>query len=342
MLQYVPALRAAGFDVQIRPLFDDSYLNSLYRDGSRPVGEVIKAYLRRLRVLLGSRGYDLAWVEKELLPFVPGGIERLLRGRGLRYVLDYDDATFHRYDRHRSVLVRRLLGRKLVPLIRGARMAIPGNAYLAEYLLSQGARDVRILPSVVDLTRYPVVPEPSADEFKVGWIGSPSTTPHLRLAREGLERLARERPVRLVTIGAGPMPRIDVPMEQHAWDADTEASLLGGIHVGIMPLPDAPFERGKCGYKLIQYMACGRPVIASPIGVNNEIVTPDVGCLAEDAGQWHRALGRLAGDADRRRELGSAGRRRVEQAYSLQVTAPRLVALLQEAATEEFADEALP
>jgi glycosyltransferase involved in cell wall biosynthesis len=173
---------------------------------------------------------------------------------------------------------------------------------------------------------------PAGEELRVGWIGSPSTAHYLGLVREPLRRLARERALRLVVIGARDIPSTDVPLEIHEWSAETEGPLLGGVHIGIMPLADGPWERGKCGYKLIQYMACGKPVIASPVGVNDEIVTPEVGLLASSDAQWLAALRQLSTDAALRNRLGFAGRALVERKYSLQVRGPQLAAWLARAA----------
>ncbi len=328
MLQFAPALEAAGFRATVSPFFDDAYLRELYRQGKRPFRDVIAAYVRRARVLLGLRAHDMVWVEKELFPFLPAPFESWLRRARIPYAVDYDDATFHTYDLHRSPLVRRALGRKLVPLLSGAHLITAGNGYLAAYAKRMGARDVHLVPTVVDVGRYRLSQAQEPDEFRVGWIGSPSTAVLLSLVREPLERLARDFPLRLVTIGAGQLPQINVPTEEHSWSEETEASLLASIQVGIMPLQDEPWQRGKCGYKLIQYMACGKPLVASPVGVNAEIVTPQVGYLAKDAQQWYEALRRLADDDAHRVRLGRAGRLIVEDKYSLQAVGPRLAALL--------------
>jgi glycosyltransferase involved in cell wall biosynthesis len=328
MLQYLPALSEAGLRAKVSPFFEDVYLRALYGDGQRRRRDIFDAYLRRSRVLGKAREFDLVWIEKELFPFLPGPFEARLSRLGVPYVVDYDDATFHRYDLHGSALVRRLLGRKLVPLIRSARLVTAGNAYLANYARRSGGKSVEVVPTVVDLDRYPVAPDTEGSEYRIGWIGSPSTTVLLSRVRRPLERLASERPVRLVTIGAGRLPEIDVPSEQHPWTEETEAALLSGVHVGIMPLDDEPWQRGKCGYKLIQYMACGKPVVASPVGMNKEIVTRDVGCLALGDEQWYMALLQLGRDPRLRARMGRAGRADVERTYSLQVQAPRVARLL--------------
>ena len=134
-----------------------------------------------------------------------------------------------------------------------------------------------------------------------------------------------------MTIGASRPPEIRVPLEQHPWSEETEAALLSSCHLGIMPLPDGPWERGKCGYKLIQYMASGLPVAASPVGVNQDIVTPEVGFLCAGDADWLRALQTLATNSALRAQLGAAGRQSVEEHYSLQTQAPVVIDILRAA-----------
>ncbi|MEW6719238.1 MAG: glycosyltransferase family 4 protein [Thermodesulfobacteriota bacterium] len=330
--QYLPFLEEAGAEVTVAPFFEDGYLDRLYASGERRFRDVTCAYLRRIRALLGAGRCSVAWVEKELFPFLPGGFERLPARAGAPLVVDYDDAVFHTYDLHASPWVRRLLGRKLDPLLARARIVVAGSAYLESYARSRGARDVRRIPTVVDIRRYDAVEAPASGEFRIGWIGSASTTKFLYMVRDALKALSAERPIRLVTIGASPLPGFDVPLEQHPWSECDEARLLGSVHVGIMPLPDEPWERGKCGYKLVQYMACGKPVVAAPVGANRDIVTAAVGYLADGREEWVRALRALAEDDGLRRACGAAARERVEREYSLQAAAPRVVDLLREAA----------
>lgn len=331
--QYIPQLRAAGAEVTVSPFFDSAYLHHLYASGGRRRrGDVIAAYLRRLRAVLSVRRYSVVWVEKEVFPFLPDPFERMLHAIGVPYVVDYDDATFHTYDAHRSGVVRAVLGNKLAPLLRGAAAVTVGNSYLEEYVRQQGAGTVVRVPTVVDLGRYEFSPAPAAEELRVGWIGTPATTKYLHLLREPLALAAKHHKLRLVTIGASELADFPVPLEQHAWSAETEARLLSSVHAGIMPLPDEAWERGKCGYKLIQYMAVGRPVIASPVGVNRDIVTPEIGFLASSGVEWADAFGRLAQDGALRERLGRAGREKVEREYTLDVVGPRIVAALQGAA----------
>jgi len=332
--QYLPSLKSLGMEVRVAPLLGNDYVRNLYSGKRQPVLPILVAYVRHIVSLLAGRHFDLLWVEKELLPWIPYRVENLLSGRRIPCVVDYDDAVFHRYDHHGSRLVRSLLGKKIDALMRRATTVVAGNQYLADRASSAGAAKIEFLPSVVDITRY-TPKEKTGEQFRIGWIGSPVTAPFLGLIREALEEAARQTGARLVLVGAGdrdPLPVVG--KELLPWSEGSEVAHIQSFDVGIMPLPDGPFEQGKCGYKLIQYMACGLPVVASPVGVNKRIVEQGkTGLLASNTAEWVEALVKLSKDADMRVALGKAGRRKVEQEYSLQVTAPRLVKILTEAAS---------
>jgi glycosyltransferase involved in cell wall biosynthesis len=145
--------------------------------------------------------------------------------------------------------------------------------------------------------------------------------------------LARVRAVELRVIGAAAPKWQGVTTMTVGWSLPSEAAAIGACDVGIMPLPDGPWERGKCGYKLIQYMACGLPVIGSPVGVNSTIIDDGIdGFVAANSAQWEKALSRLAGDPALRLSMGRRGREKVVAHYSVQAVTPRLAALLTEAA----------
>lgn len=335
-LQYLPLLRRQGIECQAVPLLGDDYVSDLYAGRAVNVGNVMLSYLRRVRHLLGCRRYDLLWIEKELFPWLPAISEALLDLRGPPYVVDYDDAFFHRYDMHHNPLVRKLLGRNIDRVMKHAALVIAGNDYLAERAVRAGARRVEVLPTVIDLERYPVVPLPARSGFTIGWIGSPSTSPCLLTIQQPLQELCRAQKSRLVLVGADGRGLSELDAEIRPWSEEREAEEIRTFDVGIMPLQDRPWERGKCGYKLIQYMACGLPVVASPVGVNSRIVTHgDNGFLAASAAEWLSALTRLRDDVTLRGKMGRAGRARVEESYCLQVTAPHLGRLLASAARQQ-------
>jgi glycosyltransferase involved in cell wall biosynthesis len=283
---------------------------------------------------VNSHRFDLLWIEKELLPWLPARLENLFLRRGIPRVVDYDDAVFHRYDRHRNPLIRAFLGKKIDAVMRQATTVVAGNEYLADRASRAGAARIEQLPSVVDINRY-VVKEKAGDQFRIGWIGSPVTAPYLGLIRDALEQVARLTGARLVLVGSGdqdPLPGL--AKEVLPWSEASEVAHIKSFDVGIMPLPDGPFEQGKCGYKLIQYMACGLPVIASPVGMNKRIIEQgESGFLASTSADWVDALMMLYKDNGMRVSLGQVGRKKVEQEYSLLITAPRLLSIFDRAAS---------
>jgi glycosyltransferase involved in cell wall biosynthesis len=327
--QYYPFLRQQGIEIQNAALLEDDYIRRLYGKKRTALSSIIGSYLKRLAWLSRSASFDLLWVEKELLPWIPGWAEGILHGFGIPYVVDYDDAVFHRYDMHSNMLVRRFLGNKISAVMRHATTVIVGNDYLADHARRAGARNIQYLPSVVDLQRYQ--PKHTENkEFRIGWVGSPITAPFVGLIRAALEQISLTSDVSVVLIGSGdydPLPGIR--KEIIPWSEGSEVANIQSFDVGIMPLPDAPFVRGKCGYKLIQDMACGLAVIASPVGVNSQIVEHGkTGFLASSSSEWAQALETLHKNAPMKNGFGKAGREKVETNYSLQIAAPRLLDML--------------
>ena len=326
-----------GLQWKRQSLLDLRYLQGKYA-GHGTLRDTLRGYLRRAIDLLRWTAPDLRWVEKELWPYAPAWLERLVLA-WRPYVLDLDDAIFHNYDRHRLALVRWMWGRKIDRLMRGAVLVTAGNAYLAQRAVEAGARRVEIVPTVIDLDRYlqpkGASPNQSAPTDIV-WIGTPATRAYLLPLAVPLQLLAARQRVRLVVIGAAAPEFPGVEVVSLPWTVATEAADIASCQIGIMPLPDSPWERGKCGYKLIQYMACGLPVVASPVGANCNIVRPGHnGMLATDSAQWLTALEALVSDGELRRRLGCAGRDDVERQYSVQALAPRLATLLRQAAVAQ-------
>jgi glycosyltransferase involved in cell wall biosynthesis len=156
------------------------------------------------------------------------------------------------------------------------------------------------------------------------------TAPYLDIIRDAVTSFGSDRFIRISLLGAGAANLFpNRPTTILPWDEETELSIGKYFDVGIMPLTDGPFERGKCGYKLVQYMAGGLPVIASPVGINSQIVEHNVnGYLASSTDDWLVAFSRLKHDINKRYEMGQAGRNKAEKMYNLQVTAPKLLTLL--------------
>jgi len=331
LVQYEPFLARAGIEVEYLPLLDNDHVRRLAAGRRASPTEVAGRYSKRIYQLLTRRDFDLLWVHCELFPYLPGLFERLAAATGKPIVFDYDDAIFHMYDASGNRVVRALLGKKLQPLLRRASLCLCGNRYLLDYA-SRFSPDAMLLPTVVDTEVYrPAEPRTPPAPVTIGWIGSPSTWPYVRPLLPLLRELAETRDVRIRVVGAGPGARADAfpGLDLVEWSEESEVEEVRAMDIGIMPLPDETWAKGKCGYKLIQYMACALPVVASPVGVNCEIIaTGENGFLAGAQEEWREALGRLIGDSELRRTFGAAGRRRAEERYSLKVHAPRLVEAL--------------
>jgi hypothetical protein len=330
LLQYREHFLRAGIEIVFSPLLTNDYLKQTYKGAAAPFFSVLKSYLLRTKLLSDVNSFDLIWVHCEGFPYLPGFFERLTMISGKPVVYDFDDAIFHQYDMHRNPFVRRLLGRKLQPLMSGSSLCICGNEYLRTYA-DRFSRRTEIIPTVLDTAVYvpSVQPRDAARPVTVGWIGSPSTWSFVEPLIPLLRRLSDELNLIIRVVGAGLPNSTHSRFEFLDWSEDREITSIQGMDIGIMPLPDEPWARGKCGYKLIQYMACGIPVIASPVGVNSDIVDGGVnGYLARDEPEWEAAIRRLAASAELRTAMGACGRQKIVDGYSLHVHGPQLATIL--------------
>jgi glycosyltransferase involved in cell wall biosynthesis len=335
--QFAPYLESRGWRINRHFLLDDErYLGRLYAHNERSPVELLRSYSSRLGAVLGMGRHDVVWIEKELWPLAPGAVELAFLKRLGPAVVDYDDATFHWYDDNPNPLIRKLLGRKVDRLMAGAAAVIAGNDYLAERARASGAPRVEMLPSVVDVDRYrpeEVWGRPPNRRPVIGWIGSPSTAVLLSEIAPALAEVCGRTGAELRLMGSG---EVALPgLEPHIipWTEEGETGEAARLDIGIMPLWDTPFTRGKCGYKLVQYMAAGLPVVASDVGANSQIVEHGVtGLLVRTHAEWVEALERLIADPGLRRRMGEAGRERAEARFSTAAVAPRFEALLRSVA----------
>jgi glycosyltransferase involved in cell wall biosynthesis len=327
--QFMPVFEKNDIFFTISPLFDDDYLKSKLSLGRAAIGPVVRGFFRRLGAVLTARQYDHVILHCEAFPYLPPFFEMLLKILRVPYSYDFDDAIFHQYDRHRLSIVRWAFRNKVSTIIRGASDVFAGNPYLAEYARRFNSH-VHVVPTVVDTDRY-VMRDLSTNNpvFTIGWIGSPSTAVYLNELAPAFRKLAQKFTMKLVLIGSGPFEMPGVPLEVQPWNEAAEIDELRKFDVGIMPLPDTDWARGKCGFKIIQYMACGIPAVASPIGVNRDIIDDTVnGYLAHNENEWLQTLEKLHDFPETRTVMGEAGFRKVAEEYSLKSIAPRLIALI--------------
>jgi glycosyltransferase involved in cell wall biosynthesis len=218
--------------------------------------------------------------------------------------------------------------------MRVAHTVVAGNDYLARHARQAGARHVEIVPTAIDLGRYRDLPAaPASHGVTVGWIGIPLNAHYLQMVEPALRVVDS---IQLHVVGAPVPPEFHgIPAESFPWSEDTEIARIAGFDIGIMPLCDTPWERGKCAYKLLQVMAAGKPVIASPVGANVQVVRHGInGFLADTTEEWTNALRSLAADPALRQRMGAEARKTVEDQYAAAAIAPRLASILQRAADE--------
>jgi glycosyltransferase involved in cell wall biosynthesis len=326
--QYLPFLKQNNVQVKTVPLINDEDIQAKYDGQNFSLISVVNSYFKRFLEITELRKYDLIWIEYELFPFLPAWIEFIIKSK-VPYVVDYDDAIFHRYDSSPNSLIKYFLSEKIDHVMSLASVVIVGNQYLAERAIRAGSKRVEIIPTVIDIEKYHYSDTKLDKQFTIGWIGSPSTTHYLESLKPVIQYTCSNNKAKLVVIGAKKFSIPDVNIEFIPWNEKTETFELQKIDVGIMPLDSTPWSFGKCGFKLIQYMACSKAVIASPVGVNNVIVDHGVnGFLASTHLEWIERLETLREDKKTREQMGIKGRIKVENEYCLQVTAPNLLKIL--------------
>jgi len=325
-LQHIPRLRPFFERVDVS-LPGDSVSGS--SDRLRYFGaHAVRYALRGLSVRGSLRAADVAFVQRGLYPMGPALVaSTLVRFEG-RVVLDLDDAVFSLKPSlaSRGALARWLFGSQQArAIIRRADAIVVSTPALAD-AIPAGAAAATILPTVPDPSRYSPVHHDETTPAVVGWAGTSGNLRYLDPLRPVFERLGAEGIARLEVVSSGAWKG---PSTFRPWSLAEEAALFRRFSIGIMPLPETDYTRAKAGFKLLQYMASGLPVVASPVGVNRELIEQsNAGLLATEADEWEAALRQLAADADLRRRLGGNGREFVKAYADLDGQARTLAQLL--------------
>lgn len=318
--QYEPFLAAHGVTVEHDYLLDDSYVAALAAGKRKPWATVAASYVRRLAVLARRRDFDVAFVHAELFPGLP--LDHLAAVIGKPVVYDLDDALYLQHAQGR-------FPGKLRRLWRQAH-CIAGNEFLAAEM-GKHARSCAVIPTTVDTDIWKPAARCNVKPV-IGWIGSPSTWEYVEPLLPAIWKAMAKHDAVFRVFGAGERARRHGWIEVRDWSADTEVAAVQGMDIGIMPLPNSDWARGKCGFKLIQYMACGLPTIASSVGMNREIVVDgETGFLASREDEWAAALDALLTNAALRQRMGWAGREVAVDRYSLQSQAPRVIEVFRRA-----------
>ena len=326
--QWEPLLRERGVEITYASFEDEELHGLLYKPGllHKKLKLVTRGLGRRLSSVRKAGDYDLVYIFREAALLGPPIFERLIHQRRTPIVFDFDDAIFVSYRSPSNGYLSYLkFASKTKTICRIASHVMVGNPYLAEYA-KQVNDNVTVIPTTIDTEKYRVPPRRGKTGPPViGWTGSHSTVQHLDTLRGALMKLAEKESFRLRVIGTPTYECPPVAVEAMPWRADTELEDLTEIDIGVMPLPDDAWSKGKCGLKALQFMALGIPTICSPVGVNTDIIHDDQnGFIAGTEDEWVDKLTRLLRSAELRQRLGDAGRVTVEEKYSAITQAPRV------------------
>lgn len=327
--QWEPILRQSGVEITYAPFETGELRSVLHRPGRifAKIKAVTREMNRRRRQLDALDDFDLVYLFREAALMGPPWFERKLARSGVPVVFDFDDAIFHSYKSPSNGYLSYLkFPGKTSEICRLSSEVMAGNEYLADYARTVNPH-VTIVPTTIDTDKYTLVQGPAEPQtVTIGWSGSFSTIQHLDTLRQALRELAASERFRLRVIGTVEYAIEGVEVEPLAWRTETEVADLSAIDVGIMPLPDDDWSKGKCGLKALQYMALGIPTICSPVGVNSTIIEDGVnGYLAGSNLDWINKLKLLIHDRAQRKRIGLAGRETVERKYSAKMTAPRVL-----------------
>lgn len=318
--QFVAPLAGQGITVDIDPFFDQSGYRA-FRSG-RPAARlvaILSGLLRRLVLIVRGPRADTVWVYKQAMPVASRVVEWSMKHIWrARVVYEFDDAVWRPQFEHQRLTYRMKAGGKIARIVADADAVIAGNAFLADYA-RRGNANVTIIPTVVDAeNRFNLTREHKEGPVTLAWTGSASTTGYLESMAPVLREVQRQRDVRFVFVSDAFPPMGLQQVEEVPWSEATEVSALARGDIGLMPLPDDEWTRGKCGFKIVQYMALGLVPVASAVGANLEIIEDGIdGFLCRDEAEWVRTLLAAIDDAELRRRIGAAARAKAVARYSV-------------------------
>lgn len=332
--QYLPYIKKEGIVCYLHPFWSSSAFRVLYKRGYyfRKVYFFILGTLLRILDLLQIFKYDLVFIHREAYPI--GGVffETILSILKKHFIFDFDDAIFlPASSRSNSFIGKFKNPNKVAKTIKLSSYVIVGNQYLADFALEYNPK-VYVIPTPIDTDRYYPIKDnkESDDKIVIGWMGSITTINFLNMLEDAFIQLSKRFPDIIIKIVGGDFfikGLGNVISKQ--WLFNEEIEDLKTFDMGIMPMPDNQWTKGKCGFKAILYMSMGIPTISSCVGVNKEIITDGVnGFLADTEREWVQKLTLLIEDRELRKRIGFSGRVTVEERYSVKVNAPKLLSKL--------------
>ena len=342
--QYLPHLKEREIEGTVLPAIPEPWFSRFYYSASKGTHFIQYSLevLQNLWRILRARKYDLVFIQKGILSTNLRGFDRLVGKLHRRLIFDLDDSIYGRnlIDFQWPFLRRLQDSGQAAKLSSLAQSVIVGNSYLKECALRYN-RNVDIIPTPVDTNRFCPREErrkDQSDEVVIGWIGIGGAIGWVQSLAKVFQELSKRYALRIKLItrlGREPFDLSGTRFEVKGWSYETEVQEMGDFDIGVMPLPDTEWSKGKCSLKLLQYMALGLPSVSSRVGMNCEVVEEGVdGFLANDPEEWVQKLARLIEDPSLREKMGQKAREKVVRRYSLDHTAPLLASVLRKAAQE--------
>ncbi|MBU0635293.1 MAG: glycosyltransferase family 4 protein [Candidatus Omnitrophica bacterium] len=326
--QYLDYLKKKGVNCKVSPAIPNRFY-TLYNKLSNPWLKIpffILVIFKRILDLFRIHDFDIVFIQREILPQGYPVFEGLIHLFGKTLIFDFDDAIFLIPPKRSNILYLFRCRRSIERIIGLSRLVIAGNSYLGEYALKFNPR-TEVIPTCIDTDKFCVQNKQyvKSDKFIVGWIGSPHTLFYLEPIKEVLRQISSRYNIRLLLIGAEDFRIEGVEVICEKWTIETELEQLSKFDIGLPPLLDDEWSRGKCGLKALQYMATGVPVVCSDSGVYRQMITDGLnGFLAKNKEEWTQKLSRLLQDEKLRKQLSGAARKTVEDKYSLKLNAEKL------------------
>lgn len=336
--KWVEHLKTSGIEVTFSPFENRKLREVLYKPGFVLTKGILvfQAFLKKILEIPKWRQFDAVYIYREAAYVGPPFLEWIIFMMGIPIIYDFDDAIWLQdaSSKNRNWNWLRCSW-KTAWICRISAAVIVGNAYLADYAKKYNQK-VHIVPTVIDTHYHTPRKFPTIDKNHtviIGWTGSLTTLPYLQQVHHVLQILKQRYAIVFHVIGADHYSIKDVPTVAKPWNAETEIKELQAFDIGIMPLTDDCWSQGKCGFKILQYMATGIPAVASDVGMNKKIIQEGVnGYLVSSENQWIEKLSKLIEDAALRKQMGAEGRRMIEETFSLVQWLPAISNILKDAA----------
>jgi glycosyltransferase involved in cell wall biosynthesis len=314
--------KEAGYSVTVHPLFGDWYLDCIWqhRPKWKVLPKIVFAYFKRLWLILSIPSNSIAYIGAELFPYLPYGFENILKLKKVKYIIEFDDAIFHYYDLNGSKFIRNFLGNKTPKAIANASYVITGAEYLTKFASNFNTNIVEI-PTTIDEDKYINSEVVDSGEFIIGWIGSFSQSIHIINLLPVFKLLTEKYKFKLHLVGFDKYleNRLEeVPYEIIEWTDAGEITEMSKFSVGIMPLDDSSFSKGKCAFKLVQYMGVGLPTISTPLSSNININQNSENLFASTLDEWYLAFEKIILDQKKYIEVGKKNKDIAMRNYTIQ------------------------